>query len=80
MHLSLCTFLADKGAGLENFAVVYILFPFKLLHRLSGNLLVTELKVPLLLGNLLSFYHYRNAASSCLWAKGLTREEHPLLG
>lgn len=40
----------DTKAGLQTFAVVYVLFPFKLLHRVSGKPLVTELKVLLLLG------------------------------
>lgn len=45
----------NTKAGLQTFAVVYVLFPFKLLPRMSGKPLVIELKVLLLLGGGICF-------------------------
>lgn len=56
MHTFRFLHLLDKGAGLKSFVIVYVLFPFKLLHRVSGKPLVTELKVPVLLGRGSAFY------------------------
>lgn len=58
-----------------------LLFPFTVLHRVSGKLLVRELQVLLFLGGDSAFLsQHRDAGSTHLWAQALAREQHPELG
>lgn len=74
------SFWQTKELDCRNVSVVSALFPFTVLHRVSGKLLVREPKVLLLLGGDSAFLsHHRDAGSTRLWAQHWPQRSIPSL-